>query len=85
MSFCCGHFETSGAICLAARYAGGEEEEGFYLLRETGRKEYARNAAQAVYVSGKKKKVSELRKKERRAGVRQVKWQEERKRALAGR
>lgn len=34
LSFCCGHFETSGAICLAARCAGGkeeEEEEAFYL------------------------------------------------------
>lgn len=50
LSFCCGHFETSGAICLAVRYAGGEEKERFYLRRDR-RGEYARILAQTEYLS----------------------------------
>lgn len=53
LSFCCGHFETSGAICLAARYAAGKRKKAF-ISERAGRREYARNVEKTQYLSGKK-------------------------------
>lgn len=56
LSFCCGHFETSGAICLAARCAGGKEkeeeveEEKAFISDRSGMRGYVGNASRSEHV-----------------------------------